>query len=181
MPVTKADVAASFRRHIESAGYRETSVEDIARDLHISKKTIYVHFESKDDMFRHVVEQMAAENRARIAEELQARSSCLEKIEGLIGIIFRTTREWWIANQEHDLAGRFEIGERAFLDAYTGLIGEWVLQGVESGEFRSGSPEMTVTFIGGIILAGTRLLREEPDRTPETEVIAAVGKLLASE
>ncbi len=180
MAITKADIGGSFRRHIERSGYRKTSVEDIARELHISKKTVYTHFESKGDMFRYVVEQLAAEDRHRIATELAERPTCLEKIEGLIGIIFRTTREWWRENRGSEFIERFEIGERAFLDAYTGLIGEWVESGVEGDEFRiAGTAEMTVAFIGGIILAGTRLVQEKPELTPEPEVIAAVRKLLA--
>ena len=179
MSVTKDDIIASFRRRIESFGYRGTSVEDVARALHISKKTIYVHFESKEEMFRHVVERMAAEDRARIAEELADRTSCLEKVEGLIGIIFRETREWWLEDRESEFAERYEVGERAFLDAYSELIAEWVREGTERGEFDVDSPEMTVVFIGGIILAGTRLLRDAPDRSPEEDVIAAIRKLLA--
>ncbi len=178
MTVTRDDIVASFRRRIEHFGYRKTSVEDIAHDLHISKKTIYVHFESKEEMFRRVVEQVAAEERARIAGELTDRTCCLEKIEGLIGIIFRETREWWRENRESEFVERYEVGERAFLDAYSELISEWVQAGVEHGEFDTDKPEMTVVFIGGIILAGTRLLRDDPDLSPEDDAIAAVRKLL---
>lgn len=180
MAVTKRDIAESFRRHLEEAGFRATSVEDIARDLHISKKTIYVHFDSKDDVFRYVVEAMAVEEKARIATELEPLPTCAEKIEGLIGIIFRTTREWWRENRTSEFAERFEVGERAFLSAYTELIAEWVAVGAREGEFRISRTEgMTVAFIGGIILAGTRMLQDDTEVMPEAEVVAAVRKLLA--
>ncbi|MBS3956864.1 MAG: TetR/AcrR family transcriptional regulator [Clostridiales bacterium] len=180
MAVTKSEIVASFRRHIEDVGLRTTSVEDIARELHISKKTVYVHFKSKDDIFRHVLQEMAVEEKTRITGALDGLGTCAEKIEGLIGIIFRTTRDWWREHKTSEFAERFEIGERVFLSAYTELISEWVESGVKSGEFHvSGSTAMTVTFIGGIILAGTRLLQHDTEVEPEIEVVAVVRKLLA--
>jgi len=178
MTVNREDIAASFRTQLECYGYRKTSVEDVARDLRISKKTIYVHFESKEEMFRHVVRQMAEEEKTRIAAELADRGTCWEKIEGLVGVIFRVTREWWRENRESEIVERYEIGERVFLDAYSELIAEWVGAGVERGEFDTDSPEMTVAFIGGIILAGARLLRDDVEASPEAAVIGAIRKLL---
>ncbi len=178
MPVSKEDIAASFRTQLERFGYRKTSVEDVARDLHISKKTIYVHFGSKEEMFRHVVRQMAEEEKARIAAQLADRDTCWEKIEGLVGLIFRVTREWWRENRESEFVERYEIGERVFLEAYSELIAEWVRSGVERGEFDVESTKLTVVFIGGIILAGTRLLRDDAEASPEAAVIDAIRKLL---
>lgn len=178
MAVTREHIADSFEKHIEQFGFRKTSVEDIAKDLHISKKTIYVHFESKDHIYRHVIERRAAEERRRIAAELAQVGTCAEKIEGLIGIIFEFTREWWRDNRNSEFALRFQVAEQAFHDAYTELIRDYVRSGVERGEFTAPDNEITVRFVGGVILAGTRMLQEDLDAEIEPYVVEAVKRLL---
>ncbi len=178
MAVTREQIADSFRRRVESKGFRKTSVEEIAKDLHISKKTIYVHFESKDDIYRFVLERLAAEERTRIADLLAGRETYREKIQGLVGVIFEFARDWWDCNRESEFVERYEIGESTFLDAYTELIREYVCAGADSGEFSVEDCEMTVHFIGGIILAGTRMLHEDPSIEPEPHATQAVDRLL---
>ena len=47
MPATKDEIATTFLELAFRYGYRRTAVEDVARELHISKKTVYEHFASK--------------------------------------------------------------------------------------------------------------------------------------
>lgn len=178
MAATQQLIADSFERHLNQFGFRKTSVEDIARDLHISKKTIYVHFESKEDIYKHVVERRAAAERQRVAGELAYRATCWAKIEGLIGIVFDKTREWWQLNRESEHAQRYRVGEQAFLDAYTALIREYVHSGISSGEFTADDNEITVHLVSGLILAGQRMLRDGVEGPVERSVIEAVNRLL---
>jgi TetR/AcrR family transcriptional regulator, cholesterol catabolism regulator len=178
MAVTRERIADSFENHLEQFGFRKTSVEDIAKDLHISKKTIYVHFESKDDIYKHVIERRAAEDRQRIAAELADRLTYGAKVEGLIGIVFDFTRDWWRRNRDSELVQRYQVGEQAFLDAYTELIREYVHKGVQNGEFTAEDNEITVRFVSGLILAGTRMLHEDTDLEIEPPVVDAVNRLL---
>ena len=66
MPATKDEIAEKFLELAFRFGYRRTAVEDVARELHISKKTIYEHFASKDELLRDALEQAAMEQRARV-------------------------------------------------------------------------------------------------------------------
>ncbi len=178
MSVTRDEIADSFLRHLRHFGFRKTSVEDIAKDLHISKKTIYVHFDSKDEIYRYVTERLAAEERRRIATLLGDRETYREKLEGLIGVVFEFARSWWEQNRESEFVERYQVGEQAFLDAYTELIREYVGEGTAAGEFTVDDVEMTVRFIGGLILAGSRMLREDATVVPESHVAKAVDRLL---
>ena len=60
MPATKDEIAAKFMELAFRFGYRRTAVEDVARELRISKKTIYEHFSSKQDLLRYALELGAA-------------------------------------------------------------------------------------------------------------------------
>lgn len=178
MAVTRELIADSFERHVDRAGFRKTSVEDIAKDLHISKKTIYVHFESKDAIYKHVIERRVAAEQRRVAAELESRPSCLSRVEGLIGIIFEYTRDWWRRNKDSESVLHYPVGEQAFLDAYTELIREYVRKGVAAGEFTAEDSEITVRLVGGLILAGTRMLAEDTELDVEPRVTEAVVRLL---
>ncbi|MDF1542842.1 MAG: TetR/AcrR family transcriptional regulator [Anaerosomatales bacterium] len=179
MTVTREHIADSFERHLEQYGFRKTSVEDIAKDLHISKKTIYVHYESKDDIFKSVIERRAAADKQRIAAELAGRASYSAKVEGLIRIVFDFTRDWWRRNRDSEFVQRYQVAEQAFLDAYTDLIRDYVHAGVVNGEFTARDDETTVRLVSGLILAGTRMLQEEIEADAEPAVVEAVDRLLA--
>lgn len=178
MAVTREQIADSFERHVEQFSFRKTAVEDIAKDLRISKKTIYVHFESKDDIFKYVLERRAAEEKRRIAVELASEPTYREKIEGLVRIIFAYTRTWWRRDQDSESVQRYRVGEQAFLDAYTELIREYVSEGLRNGEFTVDDAEITVRFVSGLVLAGTRMLNEDPELEIEPHVMEAVNRLL---
>ncbi len=45
-------------------GFRKTSMDDVAKAAAISRQGLYLHFETKDILFRAVVEQMLADLRA---------------------------------------------------------------------------------------------------------------------
>ena len=66
MPATKDEIAAKFMELAFRYGFKRTAVEDVARELHISKKTIYEHFASKDELLRYAIELgLAGAARAR--------------------------------------------------------------------------------------------------------------------
>jgi TetR/AcrR family transcriptional regulator, cholesterol catabolism regulator len=178
MTVTRENIADSFEKHLEQFGFRKTSVEDIAKDLHISKKTIYVHYESKDAIFKSVIERRAAEDKQRIAAELADRASYTAKVEGLIRIVFDFTRDWWRRNRDSEFVQRYQVAEQAFLDAYTDLIRDYVHAGVRNGEFTARDDETTVRLVSGLMLAGTRMLQEDIDAEVEPSVVEAVNRLL---
>ena len=178
MTTTRDRIVESFANHYDRQGFRKTSVEAIAKDLRISKKTIYVHFDSKDEIFCELARRRAEEERSRISDLLVTRATYRDKISGLVGVVFEFVREWWRQNRDSDLVERFELGERVFLDAYTELIREYVREGVAAGEFSVEDGEMTVQFVGGIILSGTRMIQEDPALEPEPHVVQAVDRLL---
>ncbi|GGP85967.1 TetR/AcrR family transcriptional regulator [Saccharothrix coeruleofusca] len=51
-------------------GFRKTSMEDVAKAAAISRQGLYLHFETKEALFRAVVEQMLADLRSTTWEAL---------------------------------------------------------------------------------------------------------------
>jgi len=61
---TRARIVATARIHLFSYGYSALTMDDLARELGVSKKTLYVHFRSKDALVESILDDFAAEVRA---------------------------------------------------------------------------------------------------------------------
>jgi AcrR family transcriptional regulator len=60
---TRARIVATARTHLFSYGYSAFTMDDLARELGVSKKTLYVHFHSKDALAETILDDFAAEVR----------------------------------------------------------------------------------------------------------------------
>jgi len=78
-----ARIVRQAREHLFTHGYCQCTMDDLAAELGMSKKTLYAHFSSKDDILRAVLEQLGAEVRAE-ADALFANRSLTfaEKLRG---------------------------------------------------------------------------------------------------
>jgi len=59
-----ARIVHQAREHLFSHGYCQCTMDELAAELGMSKKTLYAHFSSKDDIVRAVLEQLGTEIRA---------------------------------------------------------------------------------------------------------------------
>lgn len=79
----RARILAVARERFFARGYSGLMMDDLAGELRMSKKTLYVYFGGKDEVVKAVLEQFASELRAE-AERLLAerRLSFAEKLRG---------------------------------------------------------------------------------------------------
>lgn len=57
-------IIAAAHNHLFSYGYSALTMDDLARELGVSKKTLYVHFRSKDEIVESILDAFAADVRA---------------------------------------------------------------------------------------------------------------------
>ena len=62
----KEQIAETFERFVGRLGYAKTTLDEVARELHISKKTIYVHFDGKREIYAYIVERQATAEQRRL-------------------------------------------------------------------------------------------------------------------
>jgi AcrR family transcriptional regulator len=76
-------IVRQAREHLFAHGYSSCTMDHLATELGISKKTLYVHFASKDELMLAVIEQLGREIRAE-AEALIANRELnfAEKLRG---------------------------------------------------------------------------------------------------
>lgn len=176
--IQKETIADEFQKHFNHFGYKKTTVDDIARVLQISKKTIYQHFSSKEEIFYYVVSRIARQYRARMTRDLEAYSTYREKLSHLIRMIFDESRRWLKANDAFEFKYKYEISELAFQDTYEDLIVDLIQNGAEAGEFVASQAELSARFIRGIIAESMKLLSSDPDLAVEENTVTASLKLL---
>ena len=83
-PEVRDRILAQSRLHLFNYGYSAFTMDDLAAELGMSKKTLYVHFRSKDAIIRAVIQGMAAEIRADTDAILaQPRLTFAEKLRGV--------------------------------------------------------------------------------------------------
>ena len=58
---TIADILAAARKLFASAGFEATSIDGIAAKAGVAKGAVYHHFESKEEIFTRVLEDVQAE------------------------------------------------------------------------------------------------------------------------
>jgi AcrR family transcriptional regulator len=63
---TRAALIAKARELFATVGFQATSLDDIARGAGLTKGALYHHFDDKEDLFRIVCEEVAAESHQRL-------------------------------------------------------------------------------------------------------------------
>jgi AcrR family transcriptional regulator len=174
----KEIIADEFQKHFNHFGFKKTSVDDVARALQISKKTIYQHFSSKEEIFYYIVSRIGRQYRYRMERKLEDYPTCREKVKQLIRMIFAESRQWLKTNDAFEFKYKYEIAGLAFQDTYEGLIVELVQGGTEAGEFSAPQAGLAGRFIRGIIAESMKLLHSDPNLAVEEDAIAAILKLL---
>ena len=84
MSDVKEDILSSAKKHFDRFGYKKTTLDDIARDMKISKKTIYEHFEDKEDLFVSLFIKETLSARNRIFEAIPDTMNPLEKLKAAL-------------------------------------------------------------------------------------------------
>src|SRR5260221_1635143 len=87
-------IVRQARAHLFAHGYSQCTMDELAAELGMSKKTLYVHFAGKEALMHAVVEDLSREIRAS-ADGLFAnpRLNFAEKLQGFAeGMVERTAR-----------------------------------------------------------------------------------------
>lgn len=179
MPASKEQIADVFERHVGRFGYSKATVEDVAAELGISKKTIYEHFSSKQDLYLYVVERIAATWRGELRAALTGLPTATERLRVLLLNVFKgarshideTTRAEW--QQEYAIVGE------ALVKAVGEVVHE-VLASGEPGEFALSDPVLAERLLGAMSLEYTMALREDPKLQTDEQVVEGLLRFLGA-
>ncbi len=178
MSAPKDDIATVFGQLVLRHGYRRAAVEDVARALHISKKTIYEHFGSKEGLYRASVMLWAAQQRQRV-ESLLTEVTALGRIEQVTAIALADARRSAETEAYPDPDGPPEIVAQVNAHVFGPMVRDLLEEGHRTGEFCVEDPELTTAFALAIGTEAVRLILEDPERRPEQATLDALRRLVA--
>lgn len=124
---------------IVEKGYSETSMDDIAERVGVSKGTLYLHFASKDDLILAIIETNLRAFAASVNAIFAAHRSPRETLEGLIRLVYTGTSEERIRMMDSvmrvpELRARLVDKKRETLGGLLGSFSEQVAAVIDAGK-----------------------------------------------
>jgi AcrR family transcriptional regulator len=186
----KSEVVAFKRRRILEVsvhlfyeqGYEGTTLDDIARQLHVTKPYIYSYFQNKGDILFEICQTGIRKSLEALDTALNRDASPMVRLKTAVESVARIViekRMYVVVYMREDknlpLVDAQKILEqrRVFDHRVTDLLDE----GIASGEFSMPDKIVTATTIGGIV-SWLPNWYVASGRLTESEVIAATVKLV---
>ena len=179
MNETQEQIAEVFERHVERHGYAKANLDDVARQLKISKKTIYVHFESKRDIYAQVVARQAERMRKELAAAVAPLPTYAARVEAAVRSILEQGRAHIDATGQEEWLREYEIAADAFRKANGDLLRELVRGGMEAGEFRTGDAELVEKMVAVMLVEYLVLVNADPSYDRDAELLERIGRFIS--
>ncbi|QKG85838.1 TetR family transcriptional regulator [Kroppenstedtia pulmonis] len=151
----KNDIARNTKELFAQKGYNATSMEEICAINKRSKGSIYYHFQSKEELFMHLIK---LNNEEWINSWLEKEHRYETTVDKLYGLADHYVDD--LANPLNHAINEFVMGQdisQEMLDDMLSLIRipyityeKIILQGIERGELKMEEPEDLMYIINGL-------------------------------
>jgi len=175
----KVLIAGNFEEHFLHFGFKKTTVDEVAAEMGISKKTIYKHFSSKEDIFYFIISRLAQSRKLLIEKKLVNIDSAWERLETMIKINLAEFRKL-MKSRQTDIQDRFqsEIANKAFREAFYEMLSDIIEEGVSQGEFTVCEHALTIRYIQALMSETVTTVREDLDSNAGDILICTLKKIL---
>jgi len=174
----RQQIAEVFRRRVAEVGYRKTTLDDVARALRISKKTIYVHFASKREIYAYIVEGEAASEKARLAAILAALPTYAARVEATLRVTLDMGRRHAAETERDEWLAEYEVAADAYRQASGDLIRELVQAGIDAGEFAPGDARLAEKMIVAMMVEYLQMVNADPSFDRDAELLERIHRFI---
>lgn len=154
----RADVLAAAVRVFARKGFAATRIDDVAAEAGISKGSVYLSYDSRDDLLTAAFDSYAARSQALLRRAQESEEPALERLVALVrSVLELVAGEPDLARVLLDLWGARRSGDgmpmdmpsvyRDYRAAITGLLRE----GVTEGTVRADAGERHATVVVGAV------------------------------
>lgn len=174
----KEQIAEVFEKHLARRGYAKTTLDEVARELHISKKTIYTHFDGKRDIYAHLVNRIAAAEKARLKADVADLPTYSARIEAVVRVVLQMGRTHVEETSESDWLQELEIAGDAFRQANGDLIRELLEAGMRAGEFPEGDAALVEKMCAAMIVEYLVMVNADPSYDRDDELLQRIHRFI---
>jgi AcrR family transcriptional regulator len=178
MNATKQLIADTFERYVNTHGYVGTTLDDIAHELKISKKTIYVHFDGKRDIYAYVVGRQAQREKMRLAASVATLPDYAARVEALMRSVLEMGRAHIAQTSEGEWLSEYEVAADVFREATGSLLRELVQAGMDAGEFRAGDASLVEKMVSAMMVEYLVLVNADRSYDRDAELVERIGKFV---
>jgi TetR/AcrR family transcriptional regulator of autoinduction and epiphytic fitness len=153
----RLDIINAAIEEFQTKGYQSTSMDAIARRAGVSKRTIYNHFPSKDDLFKGVVvslwERVQQDSYFEYSPETPLRDQLLAIVDNSIDCCQQNDHFALARVILAECVRRPELGKKIFSEiANTNLILlDWIKKACEDGKLKVEHPVIAAHQLDGMI------------------------------
>ncbi len=174
MNETRQRILEAFERHVDSQGYSKTTLDEIARELKISKKTVYVHFDGKRDIYANIVARQARQMKMQLAASVALLPTYAARVESAVRSLLDVARDHIAWTGEDEWLREYEIAADAFRQANGELLRELVQGGMDAGEFRTGDASLVEKMVVAMIVEYLLLVNADPSYDRDIELLERI-------
>jgi AcrR family transcriptional regulator len=178
----KEIIAQKFLEYFLKHGMVKTMINDVAKDLHMSKKTIYKYFVGgKQECLYYLFFKIGRNAVESVEPIIKSTDPILKRFETVLQFVFKTAVPYVLGNRaenEEDYLIENLIVGQAFKDAFRNPISRILLEGKNLGDFHFDDLELTFLAIYGMILQSMELIHSQQTNKIQSEVISLILKIL---
>ena len=167
-----------FARHVDRLGYSKATLDEVAKEMRISKKTIYVYFDGKRDIYEFIVEQRAQQERMRLRAFVQPLPNAREKVAALLWFAISAGRAHIEETTETDWTQEFEVAADAFRKAHGDLLREFVEEGMAAREFAQGDSRLVEKMVGAMMLEYLVVVNADTNYNRDEELVERILRFI---
>jgi AcrR family transcriptional regulator len=189
----KPDVSAARKEQILAAatevfsrkGFSAARMEDIADETGVSKGTLYLYFDSKDDLITAILDLIFQREFKQISQldlsAISATQAIWQMIDLIVQDFIRMQHLMPVTYEFLALAFRNRVVQKAiqqYFDRYMQLLVSIIQHGIEAGEFRAVAVRDIAISIGALVEGTFLLWVYDPDQVDVEHNIRAGVQVL---
>jgi AcrR family transcriptional regulator len=183
------EILAAARKLLDQHGLEAMTMEEIAAAAGVAKGTLYLYFQSKDDLIQALITQVGENIVQDVESSIQAPGTPPEKLIRMVSVLLEyLNRERLLfpiyarellrgkRDSREGFWHHYQELEEKFLTLVTGLFAE----GIATGQFIPANPRLLTFLIRGLVRATSYYQRDEGLTDAAQEALPVILTLLSS-
>jgi AcrR family transcriptional regulator len=183
------EILAAARKLLEQRGLKTMTMEEIAAAAGVAKGTLYLYFQSKDELILAMISQVGENILQDVESSIEAPGTPPERLIRMVGVLLEYldrerllfpiyAREVLQGKQKSREGFWWQIQEME--EKFVSLLTNLFAEGIAAGQFISANPRLLTYLIRGLVRATGYYQRDEGQKDAAQEALPVIVTLLSS-